>query len=41
MGDIIMDVRETGWDGANWIHLAQDGVEWGAVVNTVMNLLLL
>jgi hypothetical protein len=33
-----MDVREIGIDGANWIRLAQDGVQWRAFVNTVMNL---
>jgi hypothetical protein len=22
--NIIMDLRETGWDGMDWIHLAQD-----------------
>jgi hypothetical protein len=33
-----MDLREIGIDGANWIRLAQDRVEWRAFVNTVMNL---
>jgi hypothetical protein len=35
-----MDLREIGIDGANWIQLAQDTVQWGACVNTVtvMNL---
>jgi hypothetical protein len=33
-----MDLRETGIDGANWIRLAQDRVQWRAFVNTVMNL---
>jgi hypothetical protein len=33
-----MDVREIGIDGANWIQLAQDKVQWRALVNTVMNL---
>jgi hypothetical protein len=27
-----------GVDGANWIQLAQDRVQWRAFVNTVMNL---
>jgi hypothetical protein len=36
--NIKMDLRETGIDGANWIHLAQDSVHWRACVNTVMNL---
>jgi hypothetical protein len=33
-----MDLRETGWVGVDWIHLAQDKDRWRAVVNTVMNL---
>jgi hypothetical protein len=36
--NIKMDLREIGLDGANWIRLAQDRIEWGAFVNTVMNL---
>jgi hypothetical protein len=30
--------REIGWDGMNWIALAQDTDQWRAVVNTIMNL---
>jgi hypothetical protein len=33
-----MDLREIGIDEANWIRLAQDRVQWRALVNTVMNL---
>jgi hypothetical protein len=33
-----MDLREIEIDGANWIHLAQDRVQWRAFVNVVMNL---
>jgi len=36
--NINMDIREIGIDGANWIQLAQDRVQWRAFVNTVMNL---
>jgi hypothetical protein len=36
--NIEMDVRETGIDGANWIWLAWDRVQWRACVNTVINL---
>jgi hypothetical protein len=36
--NIKMDLREIGNDGANWIQLAQDRVQWQAFVNTVMNL---
>jgi hypothetical protein len=28
---------QIGIDGANWIRLAQDRVQWRACVNTVMN----
>jgi hypothetical protein len=33
-----MDLREIGWGGTDWIHLAQDRDRWLAVVNAVMNL---
>jgi hypothetical protein len=33
-----MDFRETGIDGANRIHLAQDRVQLWAFVSMVMNL---
>jgi hypothetical protein len=33
-----MDLREIGWDGVDWIDLAQDRDQWRALVNTVMNL---
>jgi hypothetical protein len=36
--NIKMGLRETGIDGANWIRLAQDRVQWQAFVNMVMNL---
>jgi hypothetical protein len=36
--NIKMDLGETGINGANWIRLAQDRVQWRAFVNTVMNL---
>jgi hypothetical protein len=36
--NIEMDLREIGWEGVDWIHLAQDRDQWRAVVNTVMNL---
>jgi hypothetical protein len=35
-GNIKMDLREIGIDGANWIQLAQDRVQWQVCVNTVM-----
>jgi hypothetical protein len=36
--NIKMELREIGMDGANWIQLAQDGVQCLDFVNTVMNL---
>jgi hypothetical protein len=36
--NIKLDLRDIGIDGANWIQLAQDMVQWQASVNTVMNL---
>jgi hypothetical protein len=33
-----MDLREIGWDGVDWIDLAQDRDQWRALGNTVMNL---
>jgi hypothetical protein len=36
--NIKIDLRETGWDGMDWIDLAQDSDQWRALVNMVMNL---
>jgi transposase len=36
--NIKMDLRDIGIDGANWIQLAQDRVQWRAFVKTVMSL---
>jgi hypothetical protein len=33
--NIRVDLKEIGWKGVNWIHLAQEGEQWRAVVNTV------
>jgi hypothetical protein len=30
--------EEIGWDGVDWVDLAQDRDHWRALVNTVMNL---
>jgi hypothetical protein len=35
---IKIDLRRIGWDGMDWIDLAQDGDQWRALVNTVMKL---
>jgi hypothetical protein len=29
--NIKMDLREIGWDGTDWIHLAQDRDQWRAL----------
>jgi hypothetical protein len=34
----LMDVKKIGYEGLDWIHLAQKGYLWWAVVSTVMNL---
>jgi hypothetical protein len=36
--NIKMDLREIGWDGVDWIDMAQDRDQWRALVNTVLNL---
>jgi hypothetical protein len=35
--NIKMDLREIGWDGVDWVDLAQDRYLWRALMNTVMN----
>jgi hypothetical protein len=35
--NIKIDLREIGWDGTDWLDLAQDRDQWRALVNTVMN----
>jgi hypothetical protein len=36
--NIKMDLGEIGIDGANWIQLTQERVQWRAFVSMVMNL---
>jgi hypothetical protein len=36
--NIKIELREIGWDGVDWVDLAQDRDHWRALVNTVMNL---
>jgi hypothetical protein len=33
-----MDLREIGWDGVDWIDVAENRDQWRALVNTAMNL---
>jgi hypothetical protein len=36
--NIIMDLRDTGWDGMDWIDLVRVTDQWRTFVSTVMNL---
>jgi hypothetical protein len=36
--NIKLDLREIGWEGMDWIEVAQDRGQWRALVNTMMNL---
>jgi hypothetical protein len=31
--NISLDLRQTGWEGVDWMHLTQDGDQWQALVN--------
>jgi hypothetical protein len=39
VNNIKMDLIEIGWDGVDWIDLAQDRDQWRALVSTAMILL--
>jgi hypothetical protein len=36
--NIKLDLRETWIDGANWIRLTQEGVQWRVFMNMALNL---
>jgi hypothetical protein len=36
--NIKVNLGETGWDGMDWINLAQDRYQWRVFVKMVMNL---
>jgi hypothetical protein len=38
MGNIKMYLREIGWDGVDWMDIAQDRDQWSGLVNTILNL---
>jgi hypothetical protein len=38
MDNIKIDLREIGWEGMDWIDLAQDRDQWRALMNMVMKL---
>jgi hypothetical protein len=33
-----VDLIEIGWNGVDWIDMAQDRDQWRALVNTVLNI---
>jgi hypothetical protein len=35
--NIKIDLRVIGWDGVDWIDMAQDRDQWKALVYTVLN----
>jgi hypothetical protein len=35
--NIKVDLKEIGWDGMDWIKLAQDRDQWRALVKVVMD----
>jgi hypothetical protein len=35
---MLLDIKETGWEGMDWINLVQDKDMWQTLVNMVMNL---
>jgi hypothetical protein len=37
VNNIKIDLRERGWDGMDWIDLAEDRGQWMALLNTVTN----
>jgi hypothetical protein len=36
--NIKINLRKIGWDGMDWIDLAQGRYQWSALVNTVINI---
>jgi hypothetical protein len=36
--NIRMDLREIGWEGVDWMHLAEDKDQWWALVNMILSL---
>jgi hypothetical protein len=36
--NIRLDLREIGWEGVDWIQLAQNRDQWWGILNTEMNL---
>jgi hypothetical protein len=38
LDNIRMQLMEIGWEGVNWIEVAQNRDQWWAIVNAVVNL---
>jgi hypothetical protein len=38
--DIKVDLKETGYEVGNWIQLAQNRIQWSAIVNMIKNQLI-
>jgi hypothetical protein len=36
--NVEMDLREIGWDGLDWIYMAQNRDQWRTVVNAIMSI---
>jgi hypothetical protein len=36
--NVRMYLKEIGWEGVDWLHLAQNRDQWRALMNTIMNL---
>jgi hypothetical protein len=36
--NIKMDLQEVGWEGVDWIDMAEDRDRWRAVVKAIMNI---
>lgn len=36
MDNIRLNLKDVRWDGADWVHVAQDKCRWHALVNTVI-----
>jgi hypothetical protein len=36
--NVKMDLRETRWNGVDWIDMTEDRDQWRALVKTVLNL---
>jgi len=33
-----LDLKETGWEGVDWVYVSQDRDQWRALVDMLMNL---